>query len=129
MAIHLVTLVGDYGWRTLLPMLDHYRNLGVDAFHVTLHLKSERDPVRERVLDITTRFGCGLYDTVTGTFNDVQQEAYVKPRRDYPRDWFVLAGWNWLAMILLGIVLVAIRLRQEESQREIDSLRRMAHAM
>jgi len=46
-----------------------------------------------------------------------------------PRDWFVLAGWNWLAMILLGIVLVAIRLRQEESQREIDSLRRMAHAM
>ncbi|HMC58068.1 MAG TPA: cytochrome c biogenesis protein CcsA [Candidatus Solibacter sp.] len=46
-----------------------------------------------------------------------------------PRDWFVLAGWNWLAMILLGVVLVAIRLRQEESQREIDSLRRMAHAM
>src|SRR5450432_459269 len=46
-----------------------------------------------------------------------------------PRDWFVLAGWNWLAMILLGIVLVAIRLRQEESQREIDSLRRMAHAL
>jgi heme exporter protein C len=46
-----------------------------------------------------------------------------------PREWFVLAGWNWLAMILLGIVLTAIRLRQEESQREIDSLRRMAHAM
>jgi heme exporter protein C len=46
-----------------------------------------------------------------------------------PRDWYELAGWNWLAMILLGIVLTAIRLRQEESQREIDSLRRMAHAM
>jgi heme exporter protein C len=46
-----------------------------------------------------------------------------------PPDWFALAGWNWLAMILLGIVLTAIRLRQEESQREIDSLRRMAHAM
>ncbi len=46
-----------------------------------------------------------------------------------PADWFALAGWNWLAMILLGIVLTAIRLRQEESQREIDSLRRMAHAM
>ena len=46
-----------------------------------------------------------------------------------PADWVALAGWNWLAMILLGIVLTAIRLRQEESQREIDSLRRMAHAL
>jgi heme exporter protein C len=46
-----------------------------------------------------------------------------------PADWFAVAGWNWLAMVLLGTVLVAIRLRQEESQREIDSLRRMAHAM
>jgi heme exporter protein C len=40
-----------------------------------------------------------------------------------------VAGWNWLAMVLLGVVLVAIRLRQEDSQREIDSLRRMAHAL
>jgi heme exporter protein C len=46
-----------------------------------------------------------------------------------PSDWAAVAGWNWLAMVLLGIVLTAIRLRQEESQREIDSLRRMAHAM
>jgi heme exporter protein C len=36
---------------------------------------------------------------------------------------------NWLAMILLGTVLTMIRLRQEETQREIDSLRRYAHAM
>jgi heme exporter protein C len=36
---------------------------------------------------------------------------------------------NWLALILLGAVLVMIRLRQEETQREIDSLRRYAHAM
>ena len=33
-----------------------------------------------------------------------------------------------LAMLLLGIVLTVVRLRQEESQREIDSLRRTAHA-
>jgi hypothetical protein len=32
------------------------------------------------------------------------------------------------AMLLLGIVMVAVRLRQEEAQREIHSLRRMAHA-
>src|SRR4029077_14743706 len=46
-----------------------------------------------------------------------------------PHDWFVLWAWNVLAMILLGAVLIAVRLRQEDSQREIDSLRRMAHAL
>ena len=46
-----------------------------------------------------------------------------------PKDWFALAGWNWLALILLAVVFAAVRLRQEESQREIDSLRRMAHAL
>ena len=46
-----------------------------------------------------------------------------------PGDWYVTALLNLVAMILLGIVLTAIRLRQEEAQREIDSLRRYAHAM
>ena len=46
-----------------------------------------------------------------------------------PGDWYVTALLNLAAMILLGIVLTAIRLRQEEAQREIDSLRRYAHAM
>ena len=46
-----------------------------------------------------------------------------------PKDWAALAGWNWLAMILLAIVFTLVRLRQEHWQREIDSLRRMAHAM
>lgn len=36
--------------------------------------------------------------------------------------------WNWLALLLLASMLVLIRLRQEEQQREVDSLRRMAHA-
>jgi hypothetical protein len=34
-----------------------------------------------------------------------------------------------LAMVLLGAVITAVRLRQEEAQRELDSLRRMAHAL
>ena len=37
--------------------------------------------------------------------------------------------WNLLALILIGVVLTMVRLRQEETQREIDSLRRYAHAM
>src|SRR5215475_985948 len=47
----------------------------------------------------------------------------------FPKDWTAVAGWNWLAMILLAIVFAAIQLRHEESHRELDSLRRMAHAL
>lgn len=36
--------------------------------------------------------------------------------------------WDFLAFLCLGIVMVLIRMRQEEVSREIDSLRRMAHA-
>lgn len=36
---------------------------------------------------------------------------------------------NLLALALLAVVLVLVRLRQEEVQREIDSMRRYAHAM
>ncbi len=36
--------------------------------------------------------------------------------------------WNALALLLLAIVLVMVRMRQEEVSREIDSLRRAAHA-
>jgi heme exporter protein C len=46
-----------------------------------------------------------------------------------PHDWFVIWAWNVLAMMLIGVVFVAVRLRQEEFQREIDSLRREAHAL
>jgi cell division protein FtsL len=33
---------------------------------------------------------------------------------------------NWLALLLLAVVLLTIRMRQEETQREIESLRRYA---
>ncbi len=35
---------------------------------------------------------------------------------------------NWLALLLLGAVLVALRLDQERVQREVEALRRQAHA-
>src|ERR1035438_5528945 len=46
-----------------------------------------------------------------------------------PHDWAVVFGWQVLAVMLVGVVFTAVRLRQEEFQREIDSLRRMAHAL
>jgi len=36
---------------------------------------------------------------------------------------------NWVPLLLLAIVMVMVRVRQEETQREIDALRRHAHAL
>src|SRR5689334_2635704 len=47
----------------------------------------------------------------------------------FPPDWTRHFLLNMLAMVLIGVVMCAVRLRQEEAQREIDSLRRMAHAL
>src|SRR5215469_653981 len=46
----------------------------------------------------------------------------------FPADWYPYFGMNLLAMLLLGGALTMLRLRDEESQREIESLRRQAHA-
>jgi len=35
---------------------------------------------------------------------------------------------NWMPLLMLAIVFLLIRLRQEQTQREIESLRRYAHA-
>jgi heme exporter protein C len=47
----------------------------------------------------------------------------------FPPDWTKLFLWNWLAMVLLAALMTAVRLRQEDCQREIDALRRTAHAL
>jgi heme exporter protein C len=47
----------------------------------------------------------------------------------FPPDWTHHFLWNMLAMVLLGVMMVMVRLRQEVFQREIDSLRREAHAI
>ena len=36
--------------------------------------------------------------------------------------------WNWPALMLVAAILVLVRLRQEEMRRELDGLRRLAHA-
>ena len=36
---------------------------------------------------------------------------------------------NWWALLLIGAVFLMIRVRQEQSQREIDAMRRQAHAL
>ena len=47
----------------------------------------------------------------------------------FPPDWTRHFLWNMLAMVLLGVVMTTVRFGQEQVQREIDSLRREAHAL
>ena len=47
----------------------------------------------------------------------------------FPSDWLPYFLLNMLAMILIGTVFTMTRLRQEESQRELDYLRRVAHSL
>ncbi len=46
-----------------------------------------------------------------------------------PELWQHTAYWNVLAMLCLAIVLIMVRMRQERYSREIDALRRQAHAI
>jgi heme exporter protein C len=47
----------------------------------------------------------------------------------FPPDWARIFGWNMLAIMAIGAVFAAVRFQQEQAQREIDSLRRLAHAL
>jgi heme exporter protein C len=47
----------------------------------------------------------------------------------FPADWGRIFAWNMLAVVLVGVVMTMVRLRQEDAQRELDSLRRTAHAI
>jgi heme exporter protein C len=57
--------------------------------------------------------------------------VFFSSNGSFPTDWnMVIFGpfGNFVALLLLATVFTLIRLRQEQSQREIDSLRRLAHA-
>jgi heme exporter protein C len=46
----------------------------------------------------------------------------------FPPDWTHHFLWNMAAMVALGVVMTVVRYKQEEVQREIDAVRRTAHA-
>ena len=90
-APHLITTVGGTAVPTLEPMLRYYISLGVKSIFLNLHLRDDSDPIRETVEEIACRCGTPITDIYVGDWQEIQQEAYAKPRRDYPNDWFLLA--------------------------------------
>jgi heme exporter protein C len=57
------------------------------------------------------------------------QPVFFSKNGEFPPDWLRAMGINMFAIFLLYAVLTMIRLRQEQTQREIDSLRRTVHAI
>jgi len=57
------------------------------------------------------------------------QPVFFTKSGSFPADWTFTLVLNLLAMFLLYAVLTMIRLRQEHTMREIDFLRREAHAV
>ena len=57
------------------------------------------------------------------------QPVFFSQNGSFPADWSAALRVNMLALFLFYAVLTMIRLRQEQALREIDYLRRTAHAM
>ena len=55
--------------------------------------------------------------------------VFLSSNGSFPANWMLVMMLNWLAFLMLGYVIMAIRLGQEETQREIDYVRRTAHAL
>jgi heme exporter protein C len=56
--------------------------------------------------------------------------VFFSSNGSFPADWSAILWGNMLpALLCLCAVMTAVRLRQEESKRELDALRRMAHAL
>jgi heme exporter protein C len=55
--------------------------------------------------------------------------AWWKPAAGMRMDWTPSRLLNLLALAMVGTLLTVVRMRQEEARRELDSLRRVTHAI
>lgn len=93
--IHLHTVVGERV-TTLAPMLEHYRALGIESFHVNVHVANATSRLADEVEEITRRFGTSVASVTVGEWQSVIQAIYTRSRERYPRDWHILADQDEL---------------------------------
>ena len=85
------------------------------------------EPDRRALL--SSLFGIFAFVDVPLVFGAIRWWRTQHPQpMSLPPDMMRAFLWNWVFLILLMIIFVLLRLRQEETQREIDGLRRLAHA-
>ena len=89
MRVHLVTMVG-HSVTTLAPMLTHYRELGIESFHIYLHRAPGRDAALEEAQDLCRSVPGAVTHIIEGDWLDCQAKAFSE-MSGCPNDWFVLA--------------------------------------
>jgi heme exporter protein C len=55
--------------------------------------------------------------------------VFLSSTGSFPPDWAMVLLWNWVALLMLAVIMTIVRLGHEQTQREIDYVRRMAHAL
>ncbi|MGH3821278.1 MAG: hypothetical protein ACRDRA_00295 [Pseudonocardiaceae bacterium] len=91
MNVHLVSMLG--GDVTVVPqMIEHYRGLGIESFHLIRHAETAGNEVYEQTGKLVDEAGLELAQTHVGPWDEelnlrLIQEAMV----ERPGDWFVIA--------------------------------------
>ncbi|MFD3587363.1 glycosyltransferase family 2 protein [Streptomyces sp. NPDC058683] len=90
-ALRIVSVVG--GDISLLPyFLAHYRNLGVENFHVIRHVESLDDPSLHPSAAVMRDFGHEFTDICVAPWHEDLNAALIqKERSAHPDDWWVVA--------------------------------------
>jgi hypothetical protein len=72
-------------------MLEHYRSVGVDRFHVNVHLGNNDRRILDEVEAIVRGFGVPVASVTVGEWQSVLKGIYARSRAPYPDDWHILA--------------------------------------
>ncbi|GAA2848295.1 hypothetical protein GCM10010517_05540 [Streptosporangium fragile] len=91
MTVHLVSVLG--GDVTVVPqMIEHYRGLGIESFHLVRHAESAGSEVYERTAEIVEEAGLKLARTHVGPWDEDLNSRLIQEAMDERRDdWFVVA--------------------------------------
>jgi hypothetical protein len=91
MTIRFVSVVGaDTG--LLDASITHYRDLGVESFHIVRHIDSFDDPEFQRSQDVVARHGLSFAAVHQGPWDqDLNGYLIEAQMRRHPKDWWVVA--------------------------------------
>ncbi|MHC3470973.1 glycosyltransferase family 2 protein [Streptomyces sp. 7R007] len=78
---------------SLLPyFLDHYRELGVDSFHVIRHVESLDDPALDPSVDVMRQAGLAFADICVAPWHEDLNAALIRKQMSaWPDDWWCVA--------------------------------------
>lgn len=91
MAIRFSSVIGA-DVSLLDPAIKHYRQLGVEHFHIARHVESTDDPEYERSREILARSGLSFSSVHQGPWDEDLNAYLIRAQmRRHPDDWWVVA--------------------------------------